>query len=118
MTQLNHPRGRPDAPAPVAVNTTGYCSAIELEELAGLIGVRVGAWNHFEYPEKTPAAGEHSADAVKAGHGAVEAIDALQRKLYRLREQLIGELRSDEDAHGVRVDAMLAEARARREDSR
>jgi hypothetical protein len=39
-------------------------------------------------------------------------IDEIVRDLYQVREQLLGELRTDEDIRAVRVDAMLAEARA------
>lgn len=103
---------------------TGDWSAIELEELAGPIGVRIGAWNHFGYAAlesgqaAIPPLGERNADAIKAGHGAIEAIDELIRHLHGVRSQLVTELRADEDARAVRVDAMLAEARARREADR
>jgi hypothetical protein len=98
------------------VSYTGDWSAAELLDLAGLIGVRVGIWNHMEYPENVPAAGEHDAEAIKAGHGAIEAIDELTRHLYTQRDHLVTEIRADEDARAARVDATLAEARARREE--
>jgi hypothetical protein len=106
------------------VSGTGEWSMGPLEDQAGLLAVRIGAWNHFGYavPESGQAAipplGERSADAIKAGHGAIEVIDGITRDLYRLRDQLIVELRTDEDVRGRRVDAMLAEARARREEER
>jgi hypothetical protein len=95
-----------------------------LLDAVGLLGVRVGAWNHFGYPAPEegqaaiPPLGERNAEAVRAGHGAIDVIDEITRDLYRLRDQLITELRTDEDVRGRRVDAMLAEARARREDGR
>lgn len=95
--------------------TTATWSVGELEGLAGLISVRVGAWNHFgcASPQGGQAAipplGERSAEAIKAGHGAVEAIDDLIRHLHDLRAVLITELRTDSDAHLKRVDVMLAE---------
>ena len=82
--------------------------------------MRIGAWTHFGYaaPESGQAAipplGERSAEAIKAGHGAVEVIDEIVRELHRLRARLVAELRTDEDVRARRVDAMLAEARARR----
>lgn len=86
-----------------------------IEELAGLINFQVGAWHDFGYetpptPEckPIPPLGERSAQAIKAGHEAVGAIDELTRQLYALREQLVGELRQDEDVRADRVDAMLA----------
>jgi hypothetical protein len=104
------------------VSGTGEWGGIE--DAAGLLAVRIGAWNHFGYaaPESGQAAirplGERSAEAIKAGHGAIEVIDEIVRDLYRLRDQLIIELRTDEDVRGRRVDAMLAEARARRDGTR
>jgi hypothetical protein len=89
-----------------------------LEELAGLISFRVGAWHDFGYAEPPapyckpiPPLGERSAEAIKAGHAAIESVDELVRQLYALREQLVGELREDEDKRGARVDAMLRAAR-------
>lgn len=93
-----------------------------LAELAGLINFQVGAWRDFGYEappmpdcKAIPPLGERSADAIKAGHEAVEAIDELTRQLWRLREQLVGELREDSDIRAARVDAMLAERRQERE---
>ena len=96
-------------------------SAPGLTELAGLITFRVGAWHDFGYetppaPEckPIPPLGERSAQAINAGHEAIEAIDELTRQLYALREQLVSELRQDEDLRAERVDAMLAESRRQR----
>ena len=93
-----------------------------IEELAGLINFRVGAWHDFGYetppaPEckPIPPLGERSAEAIKAGHAAIEAIDELTRQLYALRSQLTGELRQDEDVRAHRVDAMLARPRQERQ---
>jgi hypothetical protein len=90
--------------------------------LAELINFRVGAWHDFGYetppaPEckSIPPLGERSAEAVKAGHEAIEAIDELIRQLHALRSQLIGELREDEDVRAGRVDAMLARLREERQ---
>jgi hypothetical protein len=95
------------------VSATGDWSAAELNDLAGLIGVRVGIWNDNGYPEPLPfesahpipPLGQRSADNIKAGHGAIQAIDDLVRDLYRLRDQLITELRTDENVHNARVEA-------------
>jgi hypothetical protein len=93
-----------------------------IEEAAGLLNFRIGAWHDFGYVtpptpdcQGIPPLGERSAEAIKAGHGAIKVIDEIVRDLYGLREQLVGELRADEDIRAVRVDAMLAEGRARRE---
>jgi len=93
-----------------------------IEELAGSISFYVGAWHDFGYEDppapnckSIPPLGERSAKAIKGGHDAVAEIDKLLQQLYALREQLIGEIRADEDARNIRVDAMLAEAKARRQ---
>ena len=93
-----------------------------IEEAVGLLNFRIGAWHDFGYVtpptpgcKTIPPLGERSAEAIKAGHGAVEVIDEIVRGLYRLREQLVSELRADEDIRAGRVEAMLAEYRARRE---
>ncbi|MGD0373632.1 MAG: hypothetical protein ABSB01_03460 [Streptosporangiaceae bacterium] len=54
-----------------------------------------------------PPLGERDADAITAGHGAIEVIDEILAELTSLRQQLITELRADEDARAARVDAML-----------
>ena len=86
-----------------------------LEELAGLVSFHVGAWQDFGYeqpptPESAtiPPLGERSANAIKAGHEAVEDIDRLIAQLHEVRAQLVSELRQDEDMRAARVDAMLA----------
>ena len=90
--------------------------------LAELINFRVGAWHGFGYetppaPEckSIPPLGERSAEAVKAGHQAIKAIDDLIGQLHALRSQLVGELRQDEDLRAGHVDAMLARRRQERE---
>ena len=93
-----------------------------IEELAGLIYWHVGVWHDLGYEtpptpdcKPIPPLGERSAEAIRGAHAAIEEIDQLTRRLHALRQQLAGELRQDEDARAARVDAMLAEARARRE---
>lgn len=92
-----------------------------IEELAGLINFRVGAWHDFGYqmpptPEckPIPPLGERSAEAIKAGHEAIKAIDELTRQLYALRSQLSGELRQDEDVRAARADELLRRCREER----
>ena len=72
-----------------------------IADLAALVNTHTRTW-------QAGTLGERSAAAIKAGHQAVEDIDELTRKLYRLRGQLIDELRQDEDLRAARVDAMLA----------
>jgi hypothetical protein len=74
-----------------------------IEEQAGLLAFRVGAWNELGYtdPEEGQAAipplGERSAEAITAGHAAVETIDEMIRDLHSLRAQLVTELRQNQD---------------------
>jgi hypothetical protein len=88
------------------VSGTGEWSRGSLLDDVGLLGVRVGAWNHFGYaaPEDGQAAipplGERGAEAIRAGHGAIEVIDEIIRDLRSLRDRLITELRTDEDVRG------------------
>ena len=93
-------------------------AAAGLEELAGLINFRVGAWQDFGYAEPSapgcatiPPLGERSAKAIEAGHEAVKDIDQLIARLHQVRARLVSELRQDEDIRAARVDAMLAERR-------
>jgi hypothetical protein len=93
-----------------------------IQDLVDLINFNVGAWHEFGYDvppspdcKPIPPLGQRSAAAIKAGHEAIEEIDDLTRQLYRLREQLVGELRQDEDIRGARVDALLAERQQERD---
>jgi hypothetical protein len=118
---VTHPLYRTDNPMndPTAKTTAEWPG---IEEAADLLNLRIGEWQDFGYanpPAPTcktiPPLGERSAEAIKGGHAAIEVIDEIVRDLYQVREQLISELRTDEDIRAVRVDAMLAEHRARRE---
>lgn len=97
-------------------NTTSLGDlAGQLEELAGLINFRIGAWQDFGYENppgpgsKTiPPLGKRSVEAIIAGHGAVAAIDTLVALVHETRSRLGAELRQDEDLRAARIDAMLA----------
>jgi hypothetical protein len=76
----------------------------DLGELVNLIHFRVGAWEDFGYAnpptpdcKAIPPLGQRSAAAVTAGHDAVKDIDQLLARLYKLREQLVDELRQNAD---------------------
>jgi hypothetical protein len=99
--------------APDAAGITG---------LADLINFRIGAWHDFGYDtppapgcKAIPPLGERSAEAITAGHGAIEAIDELTAQLHMLRGQLVSELREDSDIRAARIDAMLEGRRDRRQ---
>ena len=83
--------------------------SLGLVEQASLIFWYVGAWHDLGY-EKPPAPeckaipplGERSAVAIKGAHDAVDSIDQLARQLSSLRQQLVSELRADQDARAAR----------------
>lgn len=97
--------------------TTGEWRRGPLEDAVSLLGVRVGLWNYSGYaaPEKGQAAipplGERKAEAIKAGHAAIDIIDDIIAEARHLRDQLIRELRTDEDLRARRVDQMLTQQR-------
>ena len=89
-------------------------AAAGLEELAGLINFRVGAWQDFGYAEPPapdsatiPPLGQRSAKAIEAGHEAVKDIDRLIARLHQVRALLVSELRQDQDVRAARIDKML-----------
>jgi hypothetical protein len=101
--------------------SAGEDLSVGLAEQAQLIQWHVGVWHDLGYPEPLPSPdchpipplGERPAAAIKGGHDAIGDIDQMIRQLHALREQLVGELRQDEDIRAARVDAMLAERRER-----
>jgi hypothetical protein len=114
---VTHPHNRKDNPMnePTAKTTAEWLGA---EDQARLIAWYVGAWNDLGYPEPLPFAGAHpipplgqrSADDIKAGHSAIEAIDELIRDLHALRAQLVTELRADQDLRAQAVTTQEAAA--------
>jgi hypothetical protein len=118
---VTHPPYRKDNPMndPAAKSTAEWRG---IQEPADLLNFRIAEWHDFGYAtpptpdcKTIPPLGERSAEAIKAADGAIEVIDEIVRDLHRLREQLIGELRANEDALNARVDRTLAEYRARQE---
>ena len=94
----------------MSIDTSGLLERVEM------INFLVGGWQAYGYEnpptsdcKAIPPIGERYADEVRAGHQAVDEIDQLTRDLYRLRDQLVTELRQNEDIAAARVDAMLAE---------
>lgn len=51
----------------------------------------------------------------ESANTAMKNVDLLLQAAYRLRAELVGQIRRFDDASMVRVDALLAEGRARRE---
>lgn len=78
--------------------------ADDLGQMAETINFGIAGWQDFGY-EKPPAPdcvpvpplGQRSAEAVKAGHQAVNDIDRMIARLHEIRTELVSELRQDED---------------------
>jgi hypothetical protein len=93
-----------------------------IAEAADLLNFSLGEWHDFGYAtpptpscKTIPPLGERSVEAIRGGHEAIKVLDEIIRELYQVRGQLIRELRADEDIRTVRLDAMLAEGRTRRD---
>jgi hypothetical protein len=102
MTQSNQPDS--GLRADIVPLDTGM-----LGELAALIHFRVGAWQDFGYEnpptpdcKAIPPLGERSAAAITAGHQAIRDIDYLIGRLHDVRQQLVTQLRQDEDIRMAR----------------
>lgn len=101
-----------DSTAPLpALDLPGELDALDLDELAGLINQRIAGWRAYGYenpPTDTsatiPPLGDRGAAEIRDAQGAVDAIDALARKLHKIRSTLIGELRQNEDILMARLD--------------
>jgi hypothetical protein len=71
----------------------------------GVLGAALVTWGTRDDSMAQP-------EVTRAGHTAVEVIDAMLAELHRARQQLVDEIREHQDAELARVDAMLAELRA------
>jgi hypothetical protein len=105
----------PDRPAP---DRCMQCGLSEAQHVIGGLGLDVSilarelsAWSRRD-SDRADAGVRQSANV------AVSAIDRMLADLHRLRGQLVTEVRRFDDATMARVDAMLAEGRARREAGR
>jgi hypothetical protein len=70
----------------------------------GALGAALAVWATRDDSKAQP-------EGTRAGHVAVEAIDAMLAELRRARQQLGTEIRQAQDAAAARVDAMLARRR-------
>lgn len=75
----------------------------------GLAGLRLARWHRGGAEDKPGDV------YVAAGHDAVGHIDEALKALHAVRAALISELRKDQDERAVRVDAMLADIKERRQ---
>ncbi len=66
----------------------------------------LGAWLAIWLARKEP-----DAHARRCASDAVDAIDSMLRDLHSVRQQLISEIRTADDATAARADALLARMR-------
>jgi hypothetical protein len=72
-----------------------------LRDHLGVLDVALATWATRDNDKAQP-------EVTRAGHAAVEAIDAMLAGLHRARQQLVIEIRQHQDAGLARVDALLA----------
>jgi hypothetical protein len=77
----------------------------DLDDHLGDLGAAMAAWATRDDSRAQP-------EVTRAGHSAVEAIDAMLAELHRARQQLVTEIREHQDAAMARVDALLARHQA------
>lgn len=79
----------------------------KLEDPTGVLSVALVQWE--ERDDSVPQPGVR-----QAANTAMDAIDTMLRELHAMRERLVGEIRTSDDATAARVDAMLARCREER----
>ena len=72
-----------------------------LEDPMGVLAFALGRWEDRDDTQAQP-------HVRQAASTAMDAIDAMVKDLYAMRERLAGEIRASDDANGARVDAMIA----------
>lgn len=92
----------------------GLADAVDLGDVTGDLGEHVGvlaaALERWAVRDDTTA----DAGARQAANVACDAIDRALAELYRLRAQLVTEVRVSDDASAARVDELLARNREAR----
>lgn len=81
--------------------------AAELRPIANDLYTALDKWSERDDTKAQP-------NVRQAANDAVTAIDTMLRELHSIRGELVTEIRRSDDATGARIDAMLAESRARR----
>lgn len=87
--------------------TAAWCPG-PLEDQAGLLGVSLAQWATRDDAKAQP-------EIRRAANTAMDAIDGMLAELHQVRQQLVTEIRLSDNATAARVDALLAEYRARQE---
>jgi hypothetical protein len=76
-----------------------------IEASGGVLADALGQWAGRDDSRAQP-------EVTRAGHTAVDVIDAMLTGLHRARSKLVGEIREHQDAAAARVDALLAQHRS------
>ena len=97
---------QPSLTAPAAVSTD---EQLRLDNAATDLVAAADALDGW-YARQNSASHSYVGD----GHEAIHLIDATTRELYRVRADLVREVRADEDERTVRADRMIAEFKSRR----
>jgi len=84
---------------------------VNLHDVPGRLDVHLGRLDAALVTWGTRDDGKAQPEVTRAGHTAVEAIDAMLAELHRARQQLVGEIREHQDAGLARADALLARYR-------
>jgi hypothetical protein len=79
-----------------------------LDAMTGVLGVALAQWAIRDDTKAQP-------EIRQAANTAMATVDDMLTALHRARQQLVTEIRASDDASAARADAMLAEARERRE---
>jgi hypothetical protein len=82
-----------------------------LHDVPGRLDVHLGRLDAALVTWATRDDSKAQPEVTRAGHAAVEAIDAMLGELHRARQQLVTEIREHQDAGLARADALLARYR-------
>ena len=75
-----------------------------LEDPMGVLAVALAQWETRDDTRPQP-------EVRRAANTAMDAIDAMLRELYLMRERLVSEIRDSDDATTVRAEALLEQCR-------
>ncbi len=84
---------------------------VNLHDVPGRLDVHLGRLDAALVTWGTRDDSKAQPEVTRAGHAAVEAIDAMLAELHRARQQLVGEIREHQDVGLARADALLARYR-------
>ena len=95
--------------APARRAILGFTARLGDEGHNGALAVALAQWAARDDTEAEPG-------VTRAGHAAVDEIDAMLRELHRLRTRLTGEIRERQDITMARADVLIAQRAAAQPD--